>query len=255
MLILLALLHPPMVMCTSPNISAADLRRDSFFLHMAVVPVIQLLPLPHLLDPSQIQFSISIGILIYPKTTVINQNQENRKNLKSFLEIDLVQIFNKNQRHLQKTTLPFPPARQYHRIYHRHLYISYLRLNYNLLRHRVRRLEKHIQRRSRAHTTNEFIEGLELESLATMPSTSPSRSIPPLPSLSPNKLSPEKSLSQSRMLLMLLLVVAMKASGSSGEGELPRRNSLGEDSCQDCSSAGWVGREIWGWLESLLVLM
>ena len=116
----------------------------------------------------------------------------------------------------------------------------------------------HIQRRSRAYTTNEVIEGLELETLLVTPSTSsslafftPTSSISennvgvsavgvggilPLPPLSPNKLSPGKSPSQSQQSVSLgrsTTVNVDEATGlslasGSGVGGLPRRNSLGD---------------------------
>ena len=124
----------------------------------------------------------------------------------------------------------------------------------------------HIQRRSRSYTTNEVIEGLELESLLVTPSTSSSLvfftptsstsgnnvgvgvggvgvgGIFPLPPLSPNKLSPGKSPSQSQQSVSLGRSTALNvaaggdegtglslANGSgSGGGGLPRRNSLGD---------------------------
>ena len=122
----------------------------------------------------------------------------------------------------------------------------------------------HIQRRSRAYTTNEVIEGLELETLLVTPSTSSSLvfftpltspngnnvgvgavgagGIFPLPPLSPNKLAPGKSPSQSQQSVSLGRSTAVNvatsghegtglslAGGSgSGNGGLPRRNSLGD---------------------------
>ncbi|KAF8815637.1 hypothetical protein BYT27DRAFT_6666418 [Phlegmacium glaucopus] len=115
--------------------------------------------------------------------------------------------------------------------------------------------KRHIQRRSRAYTTNEFVEGLELEGLVGMPSTSvfftPTRggagSILPLPPLSPSKLSPGKSPSQSQQSVSLgrstavnVVVAGDESAGLSlasgngsagagaGAGGLPRRNSLGD---------------------------
>ena len=118
----------------------------------------------------------------------------------------------------------------------------------------------HIQRRSRAYTTNE-VEGLELETLLVTPSTSSSLSfftptsslsgnsvgvgagavgaggIFPLPPLSPNKLSPGKSPSQSQQSVSLGRSTAVNVSdegtgmslaSGSGSGGLPRRNSLGD---------------------------
>ena len=118
----------------------------------------------------------------------------------------------------------------------------------------------HIQRRSRAYTTNEVIEGLELETLLVTPSTSSSLmfftptsslsgnnvgvggGILPLPPLSPNKLSPGKSPLQSQQSVSLGRSTAVNpaasdeatglslasGSGSGGVGGLPRRNSLGD---------------------------
>ena len=117
----------------------------------------------------------------------------------------------------------------------------------------------HVQRRSRAYTTNEVIEGLELETLLVTPSTSSSLmfftptsslsgnnvsvgavgvgGILPLPPLSPSKLSPGKSPSQSQQSVSLgrstAVNVADEATGlslgsGSGSGGLPRRNSLGD---------------------------
>ena len=127
--------------------------------------------------------------------------------------------------------------------------------------------KKHIQRRSRAYTTNEFIEGVELESLVVTPSTSSSLvfftptsslsrnnasggamgvgGILPLPSLSPSKLSPGKSPSQSQQSVSLgrsTIVNVDEAAalaggggsggggvaGGGGGGGVPRRNSLGD---------------------------
>jgi hypothetical protein len=122
----------------------------------------------------------------------------------------------------------------------------------------------HVQRRSRAYTTNEIIEGLEVETSLTTPSTSSSSvfftptsshsrnnvgvgtvgvGILPLPPLSPSKLSPGKSPSQSQQSVSLGRSTAVNAaaagdeatglslangSGSGGGGGLPRRNSLGD---------------------------
>ena len=117
----------------------------------------------------------------------------------------------------------------------------------------------HIRRRSRAYTANEGIEGLELETLLVTPSTSSSLvfftptsslsgnnvgvsaagvgGILPLPPLSPNKLSPGKSPSQSQQSVSLgrsTVAAAGEAtglslaSGSGSGGGLPRRNSLGD---------------------------
>ena len=119
----------------------------------------------------------------------------------------------------------------------------------------------HIRRRSRAYTANEVIEGLELETLLVTPSTSSSLvfftptsslsgnnvgvstagvgGILPLPPLSPNKLSPGKSPSQSQQSVSLGRSTAAAAAGeatglslASGSGSvgggLPRRNSLGD---------------------------
>ena len=120
----------------------------------------------------------------------------------------------------------------------------------------------HVQRRSRAYTTNEVVEGLELEALVVTPSTSSSLAfftptsslsgnsvgvgavgvggIFPLPPLSPNKLSPGKSPSQSQQSVSLgrSTAVNVAAGGDegtglslacgSGVGGLPRRNSLGD---------------------------
>ena len=124
----------------------------------------------------------------------------------------------------------------------------------------------HIQRRSRAYTTNEDIEGLELETLLVTPATSSSLvfftptsslsgnnvgmgvgavgagGILPLPPLSLNKLSPGKSPSQSQQSVSLGRATTVNAaagdeatrlslasgSGSGGSGGLPRRNSLGD---------------------------
>ena len=123
----------------------------------------------------------------------------------------------------------------------------------------------HVQRRSRAYTTNEVIEGLELETLLVTPSTSSSLAfftpasslsrnnvgvgavgvggILPLPPLSPNKLSPGKSPSQSQQSVSLgrstfaagggggdetTGLSLASGSGSGGVGGLPRRNSLGD---------------------------
>ena len=117
-----------------------------------------------------------------------------------------------------------------------------------------------IQRRSRAYTTNEVIEELEMETLLVTPSTSSSSvfftptsslsennvgvsaagvgGILPLPPLSPNKLSPGKSPSQSQQSVSLgrsTVAAAGEATGlslasgsGSGGGRLPRRNSLGD---------------------------
>ena len=121
---------------------------------------------------------------------------------------------------------------------------------------------RHIQRRSRAYTTNEIIEGLELETLLVTPSTSsssafftPTSSLGgenvgvgavevegklPLPPLSPSKLSPGKSpQSQQSVSLGRSTTVNVApsgdedtglslASGSGSCGGLPRRNSLGD---------------------------
>ena len=91
----------------------------------------------------------------------------------------------------------------------------------------------HIQRRSRAYTTNEIIEGLEPETLLVTPFT-------PLPPLSPNKLSPGKSPSHSQQSASLGRSTAVNlaaggdegtgsslASGSGGGGPT-KRNSLGD---------------------------
>ena len=118
----------------------------------------------------------------------------------------------------------------------------------------------HIQRRSRAYTTNEVIEGLELETLLVTPSTSSSLAfftpasslsgnnvgvstvgvggILPLPPLSPNKLSPGKSPSQSQQSVSLGRSTTVNTAGDeatglslasgTGSGGLPRRNSLGD---------------------------
>ena len=120
----------------------------------------------------------------------------------------------------------------------------------------------HVQRRSRAYTTNEVIEGLELETLLVTPSTSSSLAfftpasslsrnnvgvgavgvggILPLPPLSPSKLSPGKSPSQSQQSVSLgrstfagggdetTGLSLASGSGSGGVGGLPRRNSLGD---------------------------
>ena len=113
--------------------------------------------------------------------------------------------------------------------------------------------KKHIQRRSRAYTTNELVEGLELESLPVLPSASssvfftPTRAgagnILPLPPLSPHKLSPGKSSSQSQQSVSLgrstavnvagdenagLSLASGSGGGGNGGGGLPRRNSLGD---------------------------
>ena len=120
----------------------------------------------------------------------------------------------------------------------------------------------HIRRRSRAYTSNDVIEGLELETLPVTPSTSSSLAfftptlslsgnnvsvggaggIFPLPPLSPIKLSPGKSPSQSQQSVSLGRSTAVNvaaggdegtgislANGSgSGSGGLLRRNSLGD---------------------------
>jgi hypothetical protein len=114
---------------------------------------------------------------------------------------------------------------------------------------------RHAQRRSRAYTTNELVEGLE--TLVVTRSTSPSLGfftptssfsrdnvgssaigvggILPLPPLSPSKLSPGKS-PQSQQSVSLGRSTAVnvaaaagnESTGSGGAGGLPRRNSLGD---------------------------
>jgi hypothetical protein len=110
---------------------------------------------------------------------------------------------------------------------------------------------------SRAYTTHEVIEGLELETVLVTPSTSPSLvfftptssfsgnsagvgtvgvgDILPLPPLSPSKLSPGKSPLQSQQSVSLgrstTVAGGDEATGlslASGGGGLPRRNSLGD---------------------------
>lgn len=99
--------------------------------------------------------------------------------------------------------------------------------------------KSHIQRRSRAYTTNEVVEELELEPLGA--GAVGVGSILPVPPFSPNKLSPGKSPSQSQKSVSLGRSTTVNsggddstglsfASGSSGGGAggLPRRNSLGD---------------------------
>ena len=113
----------------------------------------------------------------------------------------------------------------------------------------------HTPKRSRAFTTNEVIEGLELETLIVTPSSSslvfftPTSSfsgsnvgvgtvgVGPLPSLSPSKLSPGKSPIQSQQSVSLGRSTTVNiaggdelagGSGSGSGGGLPRRNSLGD---------------------------
>ena len=113
---------------------------------------------------------------------------------------------------------------------------------------------RHIQRRSRAYTTNEFVEGLESQNLVFTPSTSsslafftptssPSQNnvargggLGGIPLLSPSKHSPGKSPSPSQQSVSLGRSTAANVGsgdettlgGSGGAGGLPRRNSLGD---------------------------
>ena len=99
--------------------------------------------------------------------------------------------------------------------------------------------KSHIQRRSRAYTTNEIVEGLEMETLGA--GAVGVGSILPVPSFSPNKLSPGKSPSQSQKSVSLGRSTTVNSGGDEstglsftggssggGAGGLPRRNSLGD---------------------------